>query len=439
MSPGSALLTLRPGSQVAVIGGGPAGSFFALHLLKEARATGLPLKVTIFERKHFGQRGPTGCNMCAGILSSRVMKGLQELGLSIPPSVIMGRLQRYVLHWRQTTLAIEPPDPTRRILSVFRGAGPRCGALSPEVSFDIFLLSQAEAAGATIIPERVLEVAFPAGAPAEVRTAHMHVSFDLVVLACGVNTRALPLFGMNYEKPPTIIMAQDEIRLNQPSDPGSVHVYCDQPPGLLFGGLVPKGEYVNVSLLGHGLPRRSLEQFLDALGKRGVLAGKPERLCGCQPRVAIGAASGFYGDRFVAVGDAVVTRLYKDGIGSALHTARCAATSALEHGIAGRDFKRYYRPVVRAIERDNCYGYWLFRLWQQVKGEGILSMWGQRTLMAEDGLAPAWRAHSSLLWYMFTGDAPYRSIMFGLLCWPSLRNLLLAIWRRPACKVETVL
>ena len=95
-----------------------------------------------------------------------------------------------------------------------------------------------------------------------------------------------------------------------------------------------------------------------------------------------------------------------------------------------------YRPLVRAIDRDNHYGRWLFRVWEQAKGEGILSALGQRTLMAEAQLAPAWRVHSSLLWYMFTGDAPYRSTMFGLLSWPSLRNLLFAAWRRPTQNVE---
>lgn len=374
--------------------------------------------------------------MCAGILSSRVLKGLQELGLTIPPSVIMGRLHRYVLHWRQTAVAIEQPDPTRKILSVFRGAGPKRGVLPPEASFDTFLLSQAEAFGAIVIPERALEVTFPPGEPAEVRTAHVQAPFDLVALACGVNARPPALFGVDYEKPPTITMAQDEIRLNRPTDPGTVHVYCDKPYGLLFGGLVPKGEYVSVSLLGHGLPGRSLEPFLAALRERGVLVGEPERLCGCRPRVAVGPSSGFYGDRFVAVGDAAVTRLYKDGIGSALHTAQCAAHVVLEHGIAAQDFKRHYRPVVRAIERDNRYGFWLFRLWEQAKGEGILSTLGQRTLMAEKHLAPAWRVHSSLLWYMFTGDAPYRSTMLGLLSAPSLRNLFFAVWRRPAQRLK---
>jgi flavin-dependent dehydrogenase len=436
MNPKPTSLRLTANSRVAVIGGGPAGSLFTLYLLKKARSAGLPLSVTLFERKHFGSAGPTGCNMCAGIVSSRVVKGLQELGLTLPPLVIMARLHRYVLHWRQATVAIEQPDPTREIYSVFRGAGPKDGALSSESSFDAFLLSQAKASGATLMPEHVLEVAFPPGELAEVRTAHMQASFDLVVLACGVNTRPPILFGTNYRRPPTITMAQDELRLSRPADPGSVHVYCDEPPGLLFGGLVPKGEYVNVSLLGHGLPGRGLEQFLVALRERGVLTGEPEHLCGCRPRVATGPASGYYGDRFVVVGDAAATRLYKDGIGSALHTARCAAHVVLEHGVAVQDFDRYYRPVMRAIARDNRYGYFLFHIWQRAKKHEILSRLVQRLLMVETQLAPAQCVHGPLLWYMFTGDTSYRDIMVGLFSWPSLRNFLLAPWRRPVLGVK---
>lgn len=436
MGGSTGILQLRAQSRVAVIGGGPAGSFFALHLLKGAQALGLSVDVTVFERRHFGLPGPAGCNMCAGILSSGVVQGLKELGLSIPSSLVMGRIQRYVLHWREATVIIEQPDVEREILSVFRGAGPMHGSLAPETSFDAFLLLQAQEAGAAIVPERVVEVSFAEGRPALVRSTHMQASYDLVVLACGVNTRPPALFGMGYQRPPVTTMAQDEIRLNRPTDPGSVHVYCDEPAGLLFGGLVPKGEYVNVSLLGYGLPGQGVDQFLAALRERGVLQGEHQRLCGCRPRIATGPAAGYYGDRFVAVGDAAVTRLYKDGIGSALNTARSAADVVLKHGIGAQDFKRHYRPVVRAIDRDNQYGYWLFRLWQRVKGEGILSTLGRRILLVEEQLAPAWRAHGVLLWYMFTGDASYRSIMLGLLSWPALRNTLLAIWRKPAPEVR---
>jgi flavin-dependent dehydrogenase len=317
---------------------------------------------------------------------------------------------------------------------VFRGAGPRAGALPPEASFDAFLLSQAEAAGAALVPERVLEVAFSPDGPAELRTAHWQAAFDLVVFAGGVNTHPPAFSGLAYRQPPTATMAQDEIRLNQPADPGTVHIFCDEPPALLFGGLVPKGEYISVSLLGNGLPGHGLEQFLAALRERGVLTSEPERLCGCRPHIATGPAAGFCGDRFVAVGDAAVTRLYKDGIGSALRTAQCAALVALERGIAGRDFEEHYRPVVQAIEDDNWYGRWLFRAWQHIKGEGILARLGERTLLAEAQMAhPVHPVHGALLWSLFTGDESYRHIMAGFLSWPSLRDFLRAI-RRPVPK-----
>ncbi len=71
-------LHLSSGSRVAVVGGGPAGSLVALHLLRFASRMAIPLSVTIFERKDFGRRGPAGCNKCAGILSARVMQGLSQ-------------------------------------------------------------------------------------------------------------------------------------------------------------------------------------------------------------------------------------------------------------------------------------------------------------------------------------------------------------------------
>jgi len=376
--------------------------------------------------------------MCAGILSSCVTSGLRALGLEVPQSVVMGHLHRYVLHWQRTTISIEQPDPTREILSVFRSAGPKDGDLTPEVSFDAFVLAQAQEAGATIVSERVVEIVFPPGRLPMLRTTQRQAAFDLIVLATGVNSRPPTFFGLNYHPPPTITMAQDELQLERPADPSCVHIYCDEPTGLIFGGLVPKGEYVNVSLLGYGLSGTSLDHFLEKLCEKGVLQSVPQRLCGCRPRVAVGPATGYYGDRFVAVGDAAVTRLYKDGIGSALQTARWAATTALERGISARAFRQGYHPMVKTIARDNRFGRLLFKSWQLVKGEGIMATLGQRLLMYEQRLPPEQRAHSRLLWYMFTGDAPYCCIAYGLFSWPAMRNVLRAIWFQPASKVQRV-
>ena len=60
---------IKTGSRVAIAGGGPAGSFFALYLLKYARERGIRPEITIYEPSEFDEPGPKGCKGCAGVLS----------------------------------------------------------------------------------------------------------------------------------------------------------------------------------------------------------------------------------------------------------------------------------------------------------------------------------------------------------------------------------
>jgi len=76
-----------PRYDAIVVGGGPAGSFFAIHLLREAKRLNLHLDVVIVEK-----RGPTdqgsddfqckGCNFCAGLVSPRLSMSLSTLSQS---------------------------------------------------------------------------------------------------------------------------------------------------------------------------------------------------------------------------------------------------------------------------------------------------------------------------------------------------------------------
>ena len=117
-------MRLENGSQVVIVGGGPAGSFAALHLLQQAVEVNLDIKVTILEARDFRQAGPGGCNKCAGILSSALMQNLKQLNLQIPLEVIQSELDTYVLHVGRSQLPIHLPDPGRKIISVYRGSGP---------------------------------------------------------------------------------------------------------------------------------------------------------------------------------------------------------------------------------------------------------------------------------------------------------------------------
>ncbi|MBI3979101.1 MAG: hypothetical protein HY331_13030, partial [Chloroflexi bacterium] len=81
--------------RIAVIGGGPAGSFFALYALLFARGAGREVSVTIYEGKDFRCFGQPGCNMCAGIIPVSVLSRFDELGLKIPPELVLSRINTY--------------------------------------------------------------------------------------------------------------------------------------------------------------------------------------------------------------------------------------------------------------------------------------------------------------------------------------------------------
>ena len=53
-------LRLEEGATVAIIGGGPAGSFAAIHLLRLARERGLGLRVVVFEYRRRAAPGTPG-------------------------------------------------------------------------------------------------------------------------------------------------------------------------------------------------------------------------------------------------------------------------------------------------------------------------------------------------------------------------------------------
>jgi len=403
-------LRLVNGSRVMIVGGGPAGSFSALHLLRFAGQAGLKLEISIFEARDFSQPGPGGCNKCAGILSSTLVEHLASLDLALPHNVVQAELDAYILHLEQGELLIRRPDPARRIVSVYRGSGPRLGRAPYPQSFDGWLLEQAQARGVRLRRERVR--AIRAGLRPMVVTARHELEAELVIVATGVNSRAPLEHAWGYRPPRTETMAQDEILLPGGLQGSHAHIFFDPPGGLIFGALIPKGPYANISLLGHRLPPEAVAEFIEGHNLSTLSPQGTPVLCGCTPRVAVSASRGYYHDRMVAVGDAAVTRLYKDGIGAAYLTAEAAARTAILRGIGRADFARSYRPACRRIVRDNTYGRLLFRLWALNRRSAFLVDAWRRAVLQESRLPPAEQIHRRVLWGMFTGDDSYRRMFW---------------------------
>lgn len=416
---------LSDGDRVCVLGGGPAGSFAALHLLHLARQRGWKrLEVLIFEPRHFERPGPAGCNRCAGILSYRLLSGMETLDLAIPDDVIQAELHAYTIHLHGSKLRIEQPDPTRRIVTVYRGGGPcMTHDLRPTASFDSFLLTQACERGAVHVQERAVKVTM-SDDKLIIRTRTQTVDADFVVLATGVNSRPplAPEFG--YQAPETAVMVQDEFRLPPDWNDDQVSAFFGDMPGLMFGALIPKGPYLTVSLLGEGLRLDSINEFADIHGLGHAFLPPSGGLCGCTPRIAVGAARQYYGPRWVAVGDAAVTRLYKDGIGSAFNTSRVAMQTAVDHGISRQAFSKGYAPYYRKVREDNRYGRLLFKLWQlSRRSSTVISAW-KNAIDLERSLPPEKQMHSRILWGMLTGDEPYKKLFWLSLTPSALANLM---------------
>lgn len=401
-------LGLVRGDRVCIIGGGPAGSFAALHLLRHVEERDLDLEVLIFEPRDYSRPGPGGCNKCAGILSSRLMQGLHSLDLSLPHNVIQSVVQSYAVHLDGETLRLTNPDPGKQIVSIYRGAGPRMLTGEPVASFDQFLLNHAVDRGARHIPSRVRSVTYE-DRPM-VQTARESFQADLIVLASGVNSRAPLGDDFGYQPPETAVMAQDEFLLPQGWPADQVSAHFDKPAGLIFGALIPKGKYMNVSLLGRNLSTDAVSDFIEAQAMSYHLHSTVGSLCGCTPRIAVGTSKKYFGRRWVAVGDAAVSRLYKDGIGSAFFSAKRAIDVALQKGISANAFRRHYAPFCRNVAADNRYGRYLFRIWALTYRNRLLRRVWRHAIQAEAGWPSDRRVHIRILWGMLTGDDPYREL-----------------------------
>ncbi len=420
-------MQLINGSRIVIVGGGPAGSFTALHLLNLSAEAHLDLEVTLIEARDFNRPGIGSCNKCAGILSSNLVQSMGRLGLTLPAEVIQAVIDTYILHFDDIQLPLHALDTSRPIVSVYRGRGPRLASQPLPPSFDGWLLHQAEERGACIKRMRVQKIR--RGSRPTVVTAQGDFEADLVIMASGVNTRATLEAAWGYRPPRTEIMAQNEIPLPAGMLEKSVHIFFENPAGLVFGALIPKGRYANLSLLGHGLPQDAINQFLDAHGLKALIPMGMPLLCGCSPNVTVSLARGYFADRMVVVGDAAVTKLYKDGIGAAFITAEAAARTAIQSGISRQDFSAGYQSVCLRIAADNTYGWLLFRLWSVIFNTPFLrKAWIQLILDEVNQLADN-PVHSRVLWGVFTGDEAYRLLFWMSFSLPAMRNLLQASLR----------
>jgi len=422
-------IELRDGSRVAIIGGGPAGSFFAHFILKYAERIGRKLSVFIFDGKDFLEKGPKGCNLCAGVIAQNLAESLAEEGLFLPEKRILNRVDGYTLFLNDIPVRLDSREVFKdSIATVFRGNGPRYSHFPENISFDDFLLTWAQDRGAELIREPVRKLVLPVNPSQPVRLQYgqkgdeLTMEADLVVGAFGLNTSLLQQiknFGFGYKPPEVRRTYQTEIHMGRDRIreifQNTIQVFIPSVAGLRYAMIIPKDEYVTITLIARkNASKNILNIFLNLPAVKDMFP-EPIIHCSCQPKILHKSSHNAYADRLVLIGDASYSRHYKNGLSSALMTGRMAAKTSVLKGVDRRSFARYYnQPARRQIVRDNRYGRLLFGINDLLLAVPVISR-VPGLLARNRAVGYSAQKIRTFFWRMLTGNIPYRDIFLSML------------------------
>jgi flavin-dependent dehydrogenase len=419
-------ISLEDGSRVAVVGGGPAGSFFSYFLLKMAGTIDLDVTVDIFDPRSFSNCGPAGCNHCGGIVSETLIQILAAEGINLPRSVVQRGIESYVVHMDVGSVAIESLSGEMRIAALYRGNGPREGGEppreggeSPWESFDGYLQNMTKDMGAKVVRQLITGVDWRDGYPWLQFADHSETRYDLIAVASGVNSNFINMLDampVTLKPPRTTRTFICEFKSSEAELleilGNAVHVFLLAIPRLEFAAIIPKGDFATVVMVGEDLDQELVHDFLnDPVVRDCFPTDSTPCVCSCSPLINLKARSRPYGDRMVMVGDSGVTRLYKDGIGAAFRTAKAAASTAVFQGISEQAFESKFWPACRRINNDNAIGAVMFASTGLFKRFRFLRRIMYSMAAREQQKANRKPHMSSMLWNMFTGSAPYTEIL----------------------------
>ncbi len=424
-------LFLKNGSKIAIIGGGPAGSFFAHFASQYAAEMGIDVSIKIFDRKSFCQRGPRGCNMCAGVISENLFNKLEEEGINIAEFCVQRKIECYCFHTQDDGVFLHHPVPghTPKIVTVFRGNGPVQSPHEGNVSFDDFLLNHVKKQGVEIIFEIVKRLKLPSkkGGPVKVifgeGKSGKEFEADLVVGAFGVNTGMMEKIGQmdfGYRPPKTVRTCQCEIMLSpehiEKAFGNNVFVFALGKKELKFASITPKADYVTVNLVGRqDLTRNNLIDFLNHQAVKRLMPKDweiPKSFCMCISKIPVSYAKHPYTDRIVVLGDASISRSYKSGIESAFNMAKLSAYTAFKCGVSEKALMNgYFKPAKRVLARDNLYGIMMLKINDFLSSQRQIANTNIRIIKSDKDKETA-NQINEILWNMLTGNVPYKEIFY---------------------------
>ena len=447
-------IRLQDSAIIAIVGGGPAGSFSAIHLLKQAQLHKLQVRVVVFERRRrsWDDERETlhgsyeGCPQCAGGISPRLNDALEDLGIAVPAEVVQAQINSITLqgNWKHINLAV---PQNRKMLSVYRGALPFEKNQTRHESFDSLILDAAVDLGVELIGSRVSRVFYDqAGKPVlcfQKNDGAAELSADFVVFAGGVNEKADPGVGRHTSTDLFQMLQPDYIppnlrkalifELQAPhsgfdSSDGDLHFIESSVDQLQLDmcSIMPKKGYFTVTVIGksvddaitHKQQRQLIRDFLAVPQIRRTLPPETQlRIqCLCNPCIVVGTADMPYAHRAAAVGDMATSRQYKDGILSAHDMARDVAAVVFDRGIDFDNLEAGYKPTLQRFRRDNQFATLIFFMYRWFFTSPFLSRVIYQTYASERKSRHNFeRSFGEIFWAISSGDQSYEKIAWSML------------------------
>lgn len=395
---------LQDGSTVVIVGGGPGGASCAIALKRLAREMGRDVDVIVYEGKTFA--GEAHYNQCIGVLSPPIDYILeQQLGVPFPRPLVQRCITGYILHTEHRQIILD-------------GAGEVSYALR-RVQFDDYLLEQARLQGVRVINSRVTDLEFHADRVV-VFSESDNRQATVVVGAFGLDDGSTAALARTVPYHPPRFLTSIVTKIHPPDEAmaafgNRIHAFLPAVSQIEFGAVTPKGNHLAVNIAGAEIDVCSMDRFLSSAPVRAVLPFidrahplNPNDFHNFKGRFPISIARGFYGDRYVLVGDAAgLVRAFKGkGVNSACLTGLWAAEVIMTRGISSRAFAENYTHACHEILADLPYGRAVRHLVKTGSRLGLLDL----ALAIAEG-EPALQA---ALFDAVSGHRPYRAIIHDL-------------------------
>ena len=354
------MLPLKDNAVIAVVGGGPSGSAFAIRLLQKALEIGKKIEVLIFEGKDFKIHH----NQCVGVLSPPLMDILEkDLSVKLPAELFKRSIHGYRLHGGNREVLLFDKGNSGMTFTVRR------------LEFDRFLLDTAINLGARLIKGRVNNIEFmnPEKEEGEVRiySESGYTKADCMVAAFGLDSTMLSVMEnvtrnrKPYLRPRKMLKTfitkfhADPVFLRKYIG-NIIYAYLKPPeiPRIEFAAISPKGDHIIINIAGEKVTSLDMDMFLSLEDVKEHLPPVDSTdLSYFEGKFPTAPSKNPYGDRYVGVGDTTGwMRPFKGkGINVAVVTGIRAADAMLEGGVGNDSFEKYEQNCKELLD-DYLYG-----------------------------------------------------------------------------------